>query len=273
MWIKNITQPYEIFVMETNEYHSVKSRNTYFELIFVLEGTGTQAINEYSLPYSANKLFLVFPQDTHSFTVLGKSKFIFLRFNESYLKTLPKEWLLKMEYIFCNHNHLPGCILKNREDKPLVRAIMEGIYRENMLSKNNLAPVTEYLLNAIIAIAARNIALQQQALPLPSVKQQDSLLTYIHRNIKEPQRLRIECIAEEFHLSTNYVSEFFKREVGQSLRSYIMTYKMNLIMARLKFSSMRINEIAEDFGFSDSSHFDKQFKKHFGMSPSSVKSR
>jgi AraC-like DNA-binding protein len=36
-------------------------------------------------------------------------------------------------------------------------------------------------------------------------------------------------------------------------------------------STLRINEIAEEFGFTDKSHFNRMFKKYRGMNPSAFK--
>jgi AraC-like DNA-binding protein len=48
------------------------------------------------------------------------------------------------------------------------------------------------------------------------------------------------------------------------MQIYIAKYKIKLIEHRLKFSDKRINEIADEFGFTDVSHLNKYFKKHKG---------
>src|SRR5690349_20825905 len=136
MKIKNLYLPFETGLLETDEYFSQAHRNTYFEMFFILEGKGTQIINQHQLEYAPNKLFLLFPRDTHGFEVRERTTFFFLRFNESYLKTQPKEWLQKLEYIFHNHDHLPGCILKNAEDKTLIRALAEALIKEQRMENN-----------------------------------------------------------------------------------------------------------------------------------------
>jgi hypothetical protein len=40
-----------------------------------------------------------------------------------------------------------------------------------------------------------------------------------------------------------------------------------LVEARLRFSDMRINEIASELGFTDESHLNKFFKSQKGLSP------
>jgi AraC-like DNA-binding protein len=211
-------------------------------------------------------LFLIFPQDTYGFEIAERTRFFFLRFHESYLKTQSREWLQKLEYIFHNHNHLPGCILRNEEDKPLIRALAEALLKEQQRDHGARQEVIQQLLNTIITISASNIALMQSAAPCqPS--QPVSVLGYVHLNIYTPEALRIDKLATYFNMSPNYVSDYFKRQTGETLQNYIHTYRMHLIEARLLHTAYRLNEIASDFGLADVSHLNKLFKKYKGMSP------
>lgn len=267
MRLKNLHRPYEIELLEADQFKTRQFKNSFFELVYVLEGTGIQIINDVELPYGSDKLFLLFPQDRHGFEISEKTRFAFIRFNESYLRTQPKEWLQKLEYIFHNHDHLPGCILKTVTDKPLVRSLVEALLREQQSPGSSGVEVTQQLLNTVITIAARNIALIQHAeayhpaLPL-------SLLGYVHQHIHSPEALRVEKLAAYFHRSPTYVSQFFKRETGETLQNYVSRYRLALIESRLLYTNARLDDIAAEFGFTDSSHLNKTFKKLKGLSPS-----
>ena len=123
------------------------------------------------------------------------------------------------------------------------------------------------MLNTIITIAARNIALFQQANDYQSA-QPLSLLGYIHEHIYAPEALRVEKLAAYFNISQTYVSQFFKRETGESLQEYINSYRLALIESRLRHTNQRLGEIAAQFGFTDSSHLNKTFRKARGLTPS-----
>lgn len=272
MEIRNLHQPFELEFMEISEYEARKHKNTFFEMVFVLEGSGTQIINNHRLPYSRDKLFLIFPQDSHGFEITETSKFFFIRFHESYLKTQSREWVQKLEFIFHNHHHLPGCILKTITDKPLVRALMEGLIREHINHQPQQQEVVKQLINTVITIAARNILLVPTTVSDKSKTDNAvRLLNYIHQHIYEPEQLKSERIAEHFHVSPTYVSEYFKVQTGQSLQEYITAYKLKLIETRLRFTDMQINEIVHELGFSDASHLNRFFKKHKSVSPSAYK--
>ena len=272
MEIRNLYHPFELQFLEVLEYEAKERKNTFFEMVYVLEGKGTQIINDHRWPYSSDKFFLIFPQDTHSFEVSEKTKFFFIRFHDSYLKTQSSDWIQKLEFIFHNYNHRPGCILKTVTDKPLIRAMVEALIREENTNFPQQQEVIKQILNTIITIAARNISLiaplnLNQTNVVPSL----DLLNYVHQNIYQPEQLKASNMAAAFNVSSTYISEYFKTKTGQSIQEYTMAYKVKLIETRLKFTNMQINEIVYEFGFSDASHLNRLFKKHTGFNPSDYK--
>lgn len=272
MQVKNLYQPFELEYLELDEYIARERKNTFFEMVFVLSGKGIQRINDHQLPYAADKLFLIFPQDTHGFTVAEATRFFFIRFNKSYLATQQEEWVRKLEFIFNNHNHLPGCILKNVTDKPLVRSLIEALQREQTHTHPNRNEVLIQLMNTVITIAARNITLQAPAAVQATASDiAGSLLTYIHTHIYQPEQLKASQIAAHFNIADGYISEYFKKQVGESLQQYITSYKVKLLETRLLFTNMRLNEIAAELGFTDESHLNRIFKKYKGVSPSAFR--
>ncbi|KRB57984.1 AraC family transcriptional regulator [Flavobacterium sp. Root186] len=272
MEIRNLYHPFELQFLEVLEYEAKESKNTFFEMVFVLEGKGTQIINDHRWPYSSDKFFLIFPQDTHSFEVSEKTKFFFIRFHDSYLKTQSSDWIQKLEFIFHNHNHRPGCILKTVTDKPLVRAMIEALIREESTNFPQQQEVIKQILNTIITIAARNISLIAPLnLNQPNVVPSLDLLNYVHQNIYQPDQLKATNMAAAFNVSPTYISEYFKTKTGQSIQEYTIAYKVKLIETRLKFTNMQINEIVYEFGFSDASHLNRLFKKYTGLNPSDYK--
>lgn len=268
MQIRNLYQPFELEFLEVAEYKAQTHKNTFFEMVFVLDGKGIQYINEHHLPYAPDKLFLVFPSDKHGFEVQSATRLFFIRFNDSYLKTQNRQWVEKLKFIFYNHNHLPGCILENIPDKPLVRSMVEALMRELAGAHPHRDEVMAQIVNTVITIAARNIALRN---PYRNDNGKydvsTDLLNYIHTHIYDPQKLKATAIAAYFNISPTYISEYFKKKSGESLQQYITGYKLKLMEHRLQYTDMRIHEIAEELGFSDESHLNRTFKKYRGLSP------
>lgn len=269
----NLYLPFEVDVKELEQFPKTTRKNNFFELIYVVSGTGIQIINNNQFQYGAGNLFLVTPQDIHSFEILTPTKFFFLRFNEYYIKTNSQkgmqETVQRMEYILQNASHRPGCILKNTVDKPLIASLIQSIINEQTNQQIYHQKITEQIVNAIITIVARNIALK-----LPkNIKEATGevvleILHYIQENIYNPKQLKANIISEHFNISLNYFGKYFKKQTGETLQEYISNYKLRLIEARLLNTDMRINEIADELHFSDESHLNKVFRKHKGINPS-----
>lgn len=248
-----------------NEYH-----HSFFQLVYILAGTGKQCINQHTFDYQPGHLFLITPQDSHSFDIETTTQFFFLRFNDIYIKSkaLQTESIQRLEFILQNANHKPGCILKNQTDKSLVRPIVEAIIRESVNRDLYDREITQQLVNTLIVVVARNIAkyLPEKINENPDGKIVE-ILNYIQTNIYKPEKIRAEVIGKHFGISEHYLGRYFKKHCNETMQSYINHYKTTLIEHRLKHSDKRINEIVSELGFTDESHLNKFFRRQKGVSP------
>src|SRR5687767_14929236 len=121
---ENLYQPFEIVYKETDECLKPAHRHNFFELVYIIEGSGTHCINKNKFEYKTGNLFLLTPQDSHKLTVNTTTKFFLIRFNDIYLGAQNESaWIKKLEFIFHNTTHSPGCILKEVSDKVLVKSL------------------------------------------------------------------------------------------------------------------------------------------------------
>jgi AraC-like DNA-binding protein len=267
---EHLYQPFEIISKKVDECPKPDHGHSFFELVFILEGTGRQCINQNTFDYRSNHMFLLTPCDSHSFQVQTTTHFFFLRFNDTYLKLygLPAGHVQQIEFILQNASHRPGCILKNQVDKSLVRPIVEAILREQAQHDLYNKELITQLINTLIVVVAKNIA---KSLPETVGEHTEhkalDILQYVQHHIYEPEKIRAKVISERFGISETYLGRYFKKHTQESLQQYIISYKLKLIEHRLQFSDLRINEIAHSFGFTDESHFNKFFKKNKGVSP------
>ena len=111
--------------------------HTFFELVYILTGTGIQWINNSMFPYHDGHLFLITPNDSHSFEIHTTTKFINIKFNDIYIHSaiFGSENIQRLEFILQHANHQPGCILRNKVDKLLVKPMI-GICIVKRLSRS-----------------------------------------------------------------------------------------------------------------------------------------
>ncbi|NML22896.1 AraC family transcriptional regulator [Pseudoflavitalea sp. G-6-1-2] len=278
MEIQNLIKPFEVEHFEVDECPCKRHMHTYFEITYIRKGTGEYNINGNIFNYKENDLFLVPPGSDHFTNVKSTTSFLFIRFNNIYLQAqygtdkqfnALSDWMHKLEYILQNGSHLKGQVNLQPEDQPLSKAVFEAILQGLDSQKSLQNELMLQLINTTITVIARNISMHH-------TKESSSdtghhILQFIHQHIHEPQKLKSENIAAHFNISPNYVSEYFKKHTHGSMQQYIMQYKLSLIDIRLRHSDMRLNEIADEFGFTDESHFTKTFKKYKGISPSAFR--
>ena len=88
---------------------------------------------------------------------------------------------------------------------------------------------------------------------------------YIHFHYAK--HLSLESIAEEFSLSSNYLSRSFKKKTGSGITDYINNVRIQKAKELLENPEIKIFHIAAQVGYSDEKYFSRVFKKTVGMSP------
>ena len=92
------------------------------------------------------------------------------------------------------------------------------------------------------------------------------IVDYISWRVREPVKVRE--VAAYFGYNEKYITTFFKKSAGMSLKSYMLERKMELAKSLLTDTNLPISQIGYDIGFSDNHNFSNAFKKVTGQSPS-----
>ncbi|MBV8253296.1 MAG: helix-turn-helix transcriptional regulator [Chitinophaga sp.] len=277
MMRENIFQPFVIREMNTDHCPVIPHYHNYFELVYILAGTGTQVVNENRFAYRAGHLFLLTPEDEHHFEVHATTQFFFLRFNAIFIRQVMnerKEWVKRMEFILDHAGHAPGCILHQDKDGAIAHHLIQALREENQRESLYKQEVMEQLVNTLITLVARNVAARLPAeIPNNNDRTLQEIIRHIQAHIYEPEMLKADKIAAAVGVSVNYLGRYFKKHAGENMQDYILRYKLKLVETRLLHSNMRINEIAWELNFADESHLTRLFKKHNGMNPSAFRKK
>lgn len=264
---ENIYQSLEVFYEKIDQCPLKDRQFNFFELVYVISGIGDHIVNENKMAYSAGDLFLITPNDCHGFELNGMCEFMVVRFGENYIKEYQWKSIDHIECLLYYASHLSGSVLVNHEDKKMISLLIQNLRQAIEHDSVYNEDLTRHLVNAMIVIAARNIAvIKPENISSNTDVRILQILDYIQENIRQPKLLKVETIAHEFGLSPTYLGSYFRKQCNESIQQYISSYKIRLIEHRLRFSDKRVHEIADEFGFADESHINKFFKRHRGKS-------
>ena len=136
--------------------------------------------------------------------------------------------------------------------------------------------ITDYILKPVnyeefgTCIDNLKIALFQRESAREEPQEEERPILAITRYLQEhlSEDVSLSVLAEEFHLSAQYISQLFKNEIGVNFLAYFTNIRMERAKKLLLSSSASIGEISEQLGFGDYRVFTKVFKKAEGVTPS-----
>jgi AraC-like DNA-binding protein len=92
-----------------------------------------------------------------------------------------------------------------------------------------------------------------------------NIIRYIHQNIYG--HCQVAELAALVKLNPKYMSTIFKKEIGMKPSCYIRQIKIKQVAKLLTQKNSSVTQIAEIFGYCDTSHLSREFRKIYGMPP------
>ena len=136
--------------------------------------------------------------------------------------------------------------------------------------------ITDYILKPVnyeefgTCIDNLKISLFRQQVETEPQQQEERTITgltrYLQAHLAEEASLSV--LAEEFHLSSQYISQLFKSEIGVNFLAYLTNIRMERAKKLLLTTSLSIAEVAQQSGYGDYRVFTKVFRKSEGITPS-----
>lgn len=247
----------------------------FLSFVYVVKGEGDLTYDERSIRFSAGKLFIIPQQEFYHFASSDAALILIqcpiefidkIRLEADRIESC--ENLYKLQYISNNYHARAGCVFRNKNDEHFAETIILQIANE-FKNKADDYLIIRNCISILLNLIARNI-IQSETSDLQENRKAFSIMkiiTYIQQNIKDREKTGIQVIADHFGISGNYFGEYFKQQTGISYQDYLLDYRLKLVETYLKYSSIRLSEIAYELQFSDESHLSKLFKKHRGLTP------
>lgn len=262
-------ETFDIYNFEADIWPHPVHNHTYYEIIFITKGTGLHNLNGNTVRYKAGDIFFLGPEDFHSFEIRTQTAFSYIRFNELLYNrkaNQDNDFTKILGSIFSPQKQ--GTSITNERDKDALHLLLPVLQKEHdNRHALHYTFVRDTIMKSILAVIARNYVQAELPRNPGAASSVADLVLYIRRHIDKPDALKLEQIAPKFGYSPLYLSTFFKKHTGESLKDFIVRQRLKQVETRLLYSTESLASISDEFGFTDESHLCRTFKKYKGVSP------
>lgn len=226
----------ELFIRHIDDYHLVKN-----DILFLPQG-----IEHYGTESSDCQLHW------HHFFMPPGSRIV----DESELPDVPPEnvFVLPMQFNL---------------KKPETASIISYQLEQYLWTDEDTKFVRSALMTALVGEIALAYRMQSREY---NHKRLNSIISYIDNNFQH-HPMDIATLAEHFGYNKRYICTLFKKYLGISPLQYIINAKMKEARQMLLNSSDTVESIALSLNYDTPQYFMRQFKKHFGMTPSDMRNQ
>lgn len=130
----------------------------------------------------------------------------------------------------------------------------------------------KYYLYEIMSFLREQFFYWMQTIGRPSGENvMDEILYYIRENYRE--NLHLETIAPLFGYNSSYLGKVFTRKVGKNFNTYVDEVRIEKAKELLADQSLKIYEVSELVGYSNTDYFHKKFRRYTGTTPAEYRKR
>ncbi len=116
---------------------------------------------------------------------------------------------------------------------------------------------------AALASAANKLAAEQHI----TEGREERIVEIISFIKNDYENVTLDTLSEAFHLSTPYLSKYIREKSGLTFQELVRKERMRKARALLRETNQTIETIAAEVGYENVEHFNRLFKKNYGITP------
>jgi AraC family transcriptional regulator, transcriptional activator of pobA len=281
----SMQQDFEVTIHQLKGLHgdgkkqSPLFRTDYFSFLLITAGKSSYSIDKQEFDLGKNSFYFTLPGHLKSFNIQIPIEGYMITFTESFLKqnffgdlfqTFP--FLLNESTPVMKLNDAIIVEMAGMFDIMIEEYKGQSHFRKDILF-NHLC-ILLYKTKELLESHRVNIKSSSRSMEL--VNQFKMILNNNFKDLIIGQSDKIFSIKEIAHaikVHPNYLTNVIKEETGKSASDWIHDRTFSETQSLLKNSQKTISEISFIFGFTDSTHFAKFFKKMSGISPTEYRKK
>ncbi len=231
-------------------------RHEYFELEFILSGSGTYEVDNIPYQLEPDMLFFTTPSSFHYLNTTKPFKLINVSFSFEIFADLNVTELIE--------SSAPVALKLMGDDRQVIHTLLrELIFAQRQQNE----AYKKSLLSCILQKFA-------QAAPPYSPTGNSHIrkaLIYILGNFGK--EITLESVAKHLGISPIYFCTYFKDIMGVSFKAYLDNIRFDYAAKLLRSCDMNITQIAHASGFKDYANFMRRFKSKYGATPNDYRNK
>ena len=241
----------------------VLHRHDYLEIDILLEGNCAHTLNENSFQIFPGDFTVMYKHDFHSYHSEDPYIFFSIRIDVAQMPPFIMSLIKEMEF------PLVGNLNQRETQKILAWGLAIKRLNEHPSPHCN-TEIHSYLALIIIKLIEKSKHIYKSK-NNNGTNYLDKALEYIEQNSEN--EIYLEQIAQEIHISPNYLSKIFKENTGMGITEYITRLRVAKAEQLIIETELSITEIAFLCGFGSQSSFSRAFNKYSGCSALEFKRR
>ncbi|TFH24984.1 MAG: AraC family transcriptional regulator [Bacteroidia bacterium] len=244
-----------------------------FELSFITEGSGSRIVGDSVEEFHPGDLIFIGPRIPHVW------------FSEAPVLNQHSGRTLESVYLLFNQEILPEGLTSLPEFKHVNRAIQLS-ERGIRITGDTLNQVSRIMLQLPYLNSMKRLMLFYEIMDIIGESQSFTFLAsadYIKTRFESTnnrvkkiheflmlnyhEEINLEKIAEMVHMAPASACRFFKFSTGLTIFEYLNKIKIDYACNLLLNTELNVVDISYDCGFNNLSHFNKQFRKFLGKTP------
>lgn len=225
-------------------------RHEYFEIEFILSGSGTYEVDNIPYPLEPDMFFLTTPASFHFLNTNEPFRLINVSFTFDVFSDLNVNELIEQG--------APVGLKLLGDDRQVIHTLLKEMVfaqreHDKTYKKTLLACLLQKFAKATPPYSPTGNSHIRKA------------LIYVLGNLGS--EITLESVAKHLGISPVYFCTYFKDTMGVSFKTYLDNIRFNHATKLLKSTNMNIAEIAHTSGFKDYANFMRRFKAKYGMTP------
>jgi AraC-like DNA-binding protein len=248
-------------------------RHDFLELSYVIEGTGSESINDVNHEMRTGTFTFVLPYQVHEiFTDPGQKLVLYnCMFSMDLLMESGSD--PGLSGLLGEMTALPAYVQLHGQDQQMMLALLEEMFQEYNGTERYRQTLLKGKLKEVLIRFDRHRwkhapLTEEEAIPLHGAKTHHSvwpIIHYIHRNYQE--ELALSDLASKFAMSASRISEVIKQTTGQTFVHFLHDLRLRHACSLLVSTEMSVTEIALEVGYGSYKTFSRIFRESKGIVP------